>query len=98
MPVSVEFRSRETGKVVPVSRVDDQIREYWGEPPSEDRFSPWYSALGMTAIAISYRGDKVDEDGLENYLAERDHTEADVETFYREFLLTRFEVSAYRAG
>ena len=99
MPVSVEWTSRNTGKVVPVQKIDDEIRKYWELPSNRDKFSPEYQIISMVAIgSLMDGGSTVDKEKLEAYLKRGEPWSEASPKFFREFLLRRYVVSCWRAG
>jgi len=99
MPVSVEWTNRKTGQVVPVQKIDDEIRKYWELPSNEETFSMEYQSVSMVAIgSLMNGGSVVDKDKLEVYLKRGEPWSEASPKFFREFLLRRYEVKCWRGG
>ena len=97
MPVAVQWTSRKTGQVVPVQKIDDEMREYFGHPPNSETFCWEYQGISLLAIgSLMDGGSVVTEELLEAHMDKMKNCE--YRESYREFLLCRYEVKCWRGG
>lgn len=59
MPQVIQFRDRGSGDPIAFYKIDDQMRELFGEPEDEDRWLyNWFERLGMLfSVMARYRPD-----------------------------------------
>ena len=99
MPVTTEWNRRGSGEFVGVGLVDDEICEYLGIEAQAKRFSAEYNSLSLFAIGalLNDGGSVVEAENVERHLA-RCEIEGDDQAIYREFLIERYAVKAYRGA
>lgn len=88
MPTQIVFYDKATGDRADLKQIDDDMREYFNQPPSDSEWlGGWMDSIGLR-IALGW---KLDEDRMIEALAPYEGL-----SLIREYLVGRFTTDAYK--
>ena len=98
MPVSFQFKDRETKKAISIADIDNAIAAFEGVTPHEE-YAYSFDKYGWIGIAVLLRsgGTVIDQDGLSDFLANTDTDFTQVERdCMNKFFIEDYEFHAWR--